>query len=286
MSNFRVLRRLAQSELKVGFRSRNSLALKGLCSLLWLGFAAILALLLPGRAVAESVVLRGDFWMPVNGYPGDQKPGYAIELVREVFRRKGISLDYQITPWARSIRLARDGAIDGIVGASRGDAPDFVFPGERVGTTGYKFYVLPENPWAFQGIDSLSDKTLGVVSDYSYGATLDAYIQRWKDDPKRVQGVGGDSPLQQNIGKLQRGRVNVIVCNPETFRYELESIGIAAEKFREAGGVPETEDVHIAFSPAGEKGSRYAKILTDGIRELRGNGELAAIYQRYGMTPP
>ena len=48
----------------------------------------------PGAA-ADTISIRGDMWCPVNCDPKAERPGYMIEIAREVFEPKGHKIDYQ-----------------------------------------------------------------------------------------------------------------------------------------------------------------------------------------------
>lgn len=48
-----------------------------------------------GAVQADVVTLRADQWCPYNCVPGSDRPGYMIEIAREVFGRAGHQIDYQ-----------------------------------------------------------------------------------------------------------------------------------------------------------------------------------------------
>lgn len=100
------------------------------CFLLCLGTSFFL----PAQAIElpRSIVLVADEWAPYNMVPQGEQEGYIVDVVREVFATSGISVDYQIVPWARAVQDTRKGAYDGVIGASIADAPGFVFPTEML----------------------------------------------------------------------------------------------------------------------------------------------------------
>ena len=58
---------------------------------------------------------------------------------------------------------------------------------------------------------------------------------------------------------------------------------VGAERVREAVCVDELM-LYIAFSPQLPKAKEYARILSEGMNELRASGELQAILSQYGLT--
>src|SRR5688572_12634344 len=95
-----------------------------------------LTVLLAGASArADTVALRADEWCPYNCAPESDRPGYAVEIAREVFAAAGRTLDYDILTCTRSVEDARTGRYAGVIGALVEDASGFVFPAEPVGAT-------------------------------------------------------------------------------------------------------------------------------------------------------
>ncbi len=241
-------------------------------------------ILISSTALAETITLRADSWYPYNGDPKSDKPGFMIEIARTIFAEAGYTIDYQLMPWARSIKEAESGRIDGIVGASHGDAPGFVFPDLPLGTTRYEFYTLPTSNWHYSDLKSLDSVKIGCIADYSYGETFDAYRKANQDNPSRIVLTSGDSALEQAIKMLKLKRVDAVVESPDVFSWQIKQMGLMPEEFRTGGTLPESDQIFIAFSPLHEASKRYARLLSEGIARLRASGELAKILARYGVN--
>ena len=80
-----------------------------------------------GWARAETLVIAGDIWCPVNCQPGTERPGIFVELAREIFAESGIEVQYQALNWARTLQQVRRGQLNAAIGAGVEDAPDFLF---------------------------------------------------------------------------------------------------------------------------------------------------------------
>ena len=95
----------------------------------------VLSLILtrPGFASDANVLrIRADSWMPFNGDPASEKPGYVVEVLREIFGPLGIKVDYQIMPWASALKAAEAGEIDGVIGANKKEAVNLVTGTESI----------------------------------------------------------------------------------------------------------------------------------------------------------
>lgn len=233
------------------------------------------------HAPADEIVLGADSWPPFNGDPGSRTPGYMIEVAQKVFKAKGHTLVYKTLPWARAIKEARENAITGIVGASKGDAQDFIFPENDMGRLESHFYVRKDDPWQYTGIDSLKQRRLGLILDYDYGTAAMEFINANRDSGL-IDMVGGNDPLKNNILKLKAERVDVVIEVKPVFDHKAAEMGVA-DLFRSAGSDGELDPVYIAFSPKNPKSREYAGILSHGIERLRQSGELAQILAKYGQ---
>lgn len=236
-------------------------------------------------SAGDKVSLRADAWFPYNGDPASDKPGYTIEIAKAVFEKAGLTLDYQTKGWTwdRSIAEARKGSIDGIIGAAKEDAPDFVFPEECIGIQVQTFFVKKGNAWRFKGIESLKAVKLGVISGYAYGDDVDAYIKANLDKPA-VQVLQDDNALELNVKKLGAGRIDVIIEDGAVFHAKIAELKMS-DQFEVAGDTASPKPAYITFSPAKKATSeKYAKLLSDGIKAMRASGELKKILDKYQIS--
>lgn len=228
----------------------------------------------------ETIALRADLWCPYNCDPDSDTPGYIIEIAHQIFEKAGHSIDYQVLNWARAIEETRQGNLDGIVGAYKHDAPDFIFPENAQGQAVDMFYTTGNSSWRYTNPDSLAGTTIGIIKDYSYGGKLDTYI---KKNSNQFVVLHGSDVFSRNIQMLLLGRTTALIANKfvmdRHFSVEQNLIGRIVE-----AGVATVENVYIAFSPGNPRSKIYARILSDGIETLRTSGELKKILKKYNLT--
>jgi polar amino acid transport system substrate-binding protein len=246
------------------------------------GLVIVLWSIVACQVYADTITLVADEWCPYNCAPESDAPGYMIEIARRVFEPKGHTLDYQILPWARAVQDSRAGKYTAIVGAYKGDAPDFIFPANELGQINQSFFVTTESSWNYTGIESLANIAIGVIKDYAYGDELDAYIGEHGSDPHKVQVVAGIEALTTNIQKLLKGRIVAVLENENVLLYKVSQMGVQ-DKIRSAGIAVPPEKAYIAFSPAIPQAQEYATILSEGVAQLRQTGELSKILEKYGL---
>lgn len=228
---------------------------------------------------ADTITIRADAWYPMNGEPGAEKPGYMIELARAVFNPAGHTVDYALMPWERAVKSVRSGEFDCVVGAYKEDAPDFVFPEEHWGLDETHLWVTPDSDWKYDGVESLQGKTVGLIGGYAYGEEFDAFFE---ENPKQAQYLKANNALEQNIKKVMGGRIDTTAESPSVMRAKLKDMGLEG-KLVSAGRLGEPTPMYIACSPANKSSQTYVDLVDKGTRELRAEGKLESILDRYGL---
>ena len=188
----------------------------------------------------------------------------------------------QSVPWARAKDEARAGKFNGMIGAVKGDAPDFIFPETGLIELSNVFFIKNGHSWKFNSIPSLESVSLGVIRGYSYTDEVDSYIEKNKANQKRIQLASGDNAINTIVNKLVAGRVDVILDDRLVVLSAAGRLNVTKE-IAEAG-VAKSEPGYIAFSPSNPKSKDYASILSAGFKELESSGKLTEILARYGIT--
>lgn len=246
-----------------------------------LGSLVVFGLSVSQPAAADSAItLRADEWCPYNCVPGAERPGYMIEIVREVFEARGHPVDYQALNWMRSIEDTRRGRYTAIVGAVPEEAPDFIF-GPPLGASTDGFAVRTDSDFDFAGAGSFDGLRLGAIAGYEYTDEVSAYIERHAQDRSRVQLTAGDDALEQNLRKLSTDRVDVVVDDANVLRLAIKELGLEDEL--EVVGHDTPDPVYVAFSPAHDRAHEFAQMLGEGVEQLRASGRLEEILDRYGL---
>jgi len=246
-------------------------------------------ILMPATAFPDTILLKSDIWCPYNCAPDSKRPGYTIEIAKKILEKAGHNLKYEVTPWSRSLKLAKEGHITAIVGVTRNEAPELIFPEQEFGISTIHFFKRKGFPWKFAGPESFEAVKVGVMADYEYGAGLDEYFKK-NSHTQKVQIIRAENPLVLNIRKLLRGRIDVIPEDKSVFIETAKSIGVL-KKIEDAGidpinskeGLDESK-LYMAFSPKNPKSKEYAKLITVGIEQMRLSGELDKILTKYGLT--
>lgn len=249
---------------------------------------SLLILLTPASYAGEILSLRADSWCPFNCNPKSAQAGYMVDIVREIFKKKGITIDYQLKNWDDSKKEALEGAVQGVVGASRGDG-DFAFPKQALGKYQNFIFFLPAKSTAnskstlkFDTLEDLEGKKIGIVKDYAYGTEADQLIAK---KPELFIKVSGDEPLVTLIQMLEDGKIAGLYECPQVFMYKIKVLKKNYGVFRRGMSFDKkSDDLYVAFSKKNPNSKKYVTILDQGISDLRQSGKLMRILDNYALT--
>ena len=237
----------------------------------------------------ETLTIVADEWCPYNCGEKDAKPGYMVEIVRAAFKKANIDVVYKVIPWADAIKRTRAGEFDALFGCAHGDAPDFVFPDILQGISLSQFWVRKDSKWTYDGTASLNGMRLGIVQDYSYGKVMDAFLKKPESERKvtLVTSTGGDA-TKQNVEALINGKLDAILEDRNVIQYYFASRNLPMP-LKYAGNAIDMDHiadtfVYVAFGPNKPKAREYSDILSNGLKEMRRNGELKDILARYSVS--
>lgn len=245
----------------------------------WIG---VLLLLMTVSAQSQEVIYMGsDEWLPYVGT--QEKRGYMIEVADAIFKKRGFKIQITSYPWPRTLQMVRKGSLNAAPGMQKNQAPDFVIPDEPLGIDDAAFFVHQSDPWKFNNIESLNDKLLGIIKDYTYEKEIDAYISDNFADNRRIHVAHGDDPYEQMVKLLQAKRVDLIVANPNVFNYKLSMMGLNSSDYKMIPIPNSVNYVYIGFSPALKQSNEYSSILSTGIAEMRKSGQLGKLLIKYNV---
>lgn len=244
-------------------------------------FMIFTSLMYSADTSAETIVMKADKWCPFNcesTASAKSVNGFMVDVAKIIFERKGHNVVYQVDTWSNSIKSVREGKATALLATTKADAPDFIYPEKSMGSNKECFYVKTTDPWEFINIESLKKRKLGTVEAYAYSGELTAYLMENADAV--IKATGAD-PLEVNLANIRLNKIDTIVENPFVFNYHTEK-----KKTRDLyadAGCTRGDDLYIGFSPRNPRSKEFARILTEGILELRKDGTLDKIINKYSL---
>ncbi|MCS6243158.1 MAG: ABC transporter substrate-binding protein [Opitutus sp.] len=242
--------------------------------------ALLLGLSSPLRA--DIIEVRADNWMPYNGDPAAERPGYVVELLRAAFPND--TINYKTCPWAQACAELAEGKIDAILGAGPSDSPGAILPELTIGAMRNIFYVKKGTAWRFKGIESLKSIRLAAASGYAYDndGPLDTYLKQ--GTAPAVQFGTGDAPLESTIGNLRNGAVDAAVEDASVMLWTLKQLRVPTGEIHSAGALAkEGSPLHVAFTAKKPVSTARAEQLTATVRKMRESGALTQLLALYDL---
>jgi len=251
-----------------------------------LRFSVLFAFILASAPLAaeQEIIIGADIWCPYNCAPENKdKPGFMVELAQIIFARHGIKVRYEVMPWSRAkIQVSLNkiqGLIAGTPSNTQDQQPPLIFSQQEQARMQNSFFTLKGSRWQYQGVASLANINLGVIQGYDYGPLIQLHV----NTSKRVHIITGNDPLERLIQMMKWGRIDAILEDESVFKYQAQRLGF--NRYRVAGkdGTPvESNNLYIALSP-NDLSLEYARMLSQGMNDLRHSGELDVILARYGL---
>ena len=240
-------------------------------------------LFFPFNSIADTIIIVGDSWCPYN-CTSQENPGVLIKLAETIFEKNGHIIEYSIVPWKRAKQGIINGSYDGIVGMTKNEMTEklYVFPAQEMAESRFCFYAANDSQWQYTGVPSLKNVRLGVINGYGYDAESSPFGKYLRNNinTNRVQAVSGDHPLMQLINMVLLDRLSVLVADSMVMDYTLIQMDYQS-KLKKVGCLEKVDNIHIAFSAKNPHSNQYAKILSDGIKELKKTGEYDRIVDSY-----
>jgi polar amino acid transport system substrate-binding protein len=242
--------------------------------------------LTPSALQAETLRFATIDYCPFTCSPAKEKgkEGFMTDILREALEPAGYTLEITTLPYVRAVKSVQDGAYDGIVVVGKDYAPDLIYPDQPTVSQRTVFLVNAGTKWEYTGVDSLPQVRVGIVRGYHYvDDDLIAYLAREQQNETLVHVMHGDNTTGRGLQLLLSKRVTTFLEGEYSAIYELEKLGIR-DQVVIAGHTRKAFEDYTGFSPHNPDAARYARILSDSLKELNRTGRIHEILLRYGIT--
>jgi polar amino acid transport system substrate-binding protein len=248
-------------------------------------FYAFLAVWLTSAVLtARTIDLVADAYMPYTGDSAKGETGLMIDVAKAIWKKKGHTVRYESKGWKEALTAAQQGMFTAVVGASRDDAPEFIFPKVEQARAQGAFYGLASSDWKYGGPGSLAKIKLAIISDYKYNPEIAAHIRDNRTNRDRIRSIeSAPDILQRFVQLLEKEQVDAFVEDRFVVQYFLKTLD-RADRFMELGQLKASTPLYIAISPRDLDAAALTLELEEGMAELRSSGELAKILEKYGVT--
>lgn len=96
--------------------------------------------------------------------------GVSVEIITEAFKSQGHDVDFKIMPWTRALNEVKGGRVDVLVATwFTNERTSYLNYSEPYLENSLKFIKRKGDGFEYNGMDSLSGKTVGIIRNYGYG---------------------------------------------------------------------------------------------------------------------
>ncbi len=226
-------------------------------------------------AASKTIKLATLDWEPYIGR--DLKDnGYVAEIVREAFRRKGYTVKIKFLPWARVLKMAKDGKVDGYFpeyySAEREN--EFLFSNEFPGGP-LGFFKRKDSDISYNKLTDLKPYRIGVVRGYVNTKEFDA-ADYLKKEPALDD--------LTNIKKLLAGRIDLLVADKFVGLDLLErNLSNHVGDIEFVQPALELKPLYVCFPRTLSASQMYNKVFNAGLKEIKEDGTLDKILTKHGF---
>lgn len=237
----------------------------------------VLILLLPFSLLStEPLQIVTDIWAPYIYRDDGSAAGFDFEVMDAVLQRMGIEYELKILPWKRCIYLIENREADAILDISMNDnrLENMIFPEESISSSESVLFYRKGASYRFTGLNDLDNLIIGTILGYEYNREF-LEAENFKKEPV--------TSLEQNIGKLLLGRIDMFLSNRSVGLFTIMNRG----KSSEITYLPEPVSGglnYLAFSKK-ESNEKLAKAFSEELRRFKSTAEYRTILARYGQNP-
>lgn len=204
--------------------------------------------------------------------------GLAVDVVAEVFRREGYTVEIKMLPWTRALQMVQDGDADGIFCAfySEERAKYLHYLEEPLAYEAQFVYTLKDSPVKFDGtIESLKPYRIGMLQDYFFGAEFE---NAKKSGELRVEEV---TDLPTDIQKLLEGRIDAMVDHHLSTLYYLKKMGVQDRIIEQEAPLRAPEGLYLCFSKERKIDPELIRNIDEELVKMKADGSYQEIISRY-----
>lgn len=238
--------------------------------------------LMPTCGLAQEPVLRVAFhehppWSVLD--EKGQPSGIDIEFLRLFAKRLGVSLEFHMLPFSRSLKMAELGEIDVMVGVLKRPERErdlfFIEPAYK-NYSDKAFFVLKGNEHLIRSHADLTTLSLGTILGVKYYPELD------RDMRIRKYPVG---QVELNFKMLQAGRIDAFVMTEAAGEYWVNRLGLTRQVVKAEYVYRKRQDVHMILSKRSVFAYRVDE-FTQLMKEFVKASVFADIKQRFYKGVP
>ena len=203
-------------------------------------------------------------------HPVGELRGFDVEVIEEAFQREGITAVFEFYPWARALKMTKDGeatAVFSCIDTQKRRA--FLIVSEPISFSTRVFLVRKDYKGPpLTSFDDLSELKVGAVKGYISSVSLT------KHGIKHYVSINDTAALK----KLADGRIDVFNTTLELIKYLSVNLGMK-DSFK--WFVHFKRNYHLAFSKKWPDVEKLVSRFNKGLKSIKEDGTYDRIHNKY-----
>jgi len=157
---------------------------------------------------AKTLNVCYDQWAPMTIFPskGSFARGVVIDMLAQIYTSNGYNIKYYEVPLERGLVMVAEGLCDMLPEYlySENLEKDFEFANEATFTYTTAFVVRQDDPWRYNGIESIKGRRIATGPGWDY-SSMSVDYQNYIDDPKNsnfVEEIAGYDDVVDRIFRM------------------------------------------------------------------------------------
>jgi polar amino acid transport system substrate-binding protein len=228
--------------------------------------------------------------MTIFSSEGSSARGVVIDMLEQIYTAEGYELEYYEVPLARGLDMVAEGLCDMLPEYlySKNSEKNFVYATEPTFAYTSAFVVRRDDPWRYNGIQSINGKRIATGPGWDY-SSMSVDYQNYIDDPKNSSFVeviaGYDDVVDRVFHMIRENRVDLYVDNELVLQYVLNRLNLNDDLKIVRPGLEKKLVEFPIFSkkiPA-TKRQELIRIWNEGRLSLKGTKE-NMLLKKYNVT--
>lgn len=185
---------------------------------------------------AEVLKVCYDKWPPMTIFPTEESSnrGVVIDMLDTIYRAKGYTLEYYEVPLARGLTMVANGFCDMLPEYVVLDNSEkgFVYATEKTFAYATSFVIRRDDPWRYDGIQSISGKRIATGLGWNY-SSMSVDYQNYIDNPSNsnlIEVIAGyDDVVERIFRMIKANRVDLYADNDFVLQYVLNRLNLNDE---------------------------------------------------------
>jgi polar amino acid transport system substrate-binding protein len=240
---------------------------------------------------AETIKICYDNWAPMTIFPSESAPdrGFVIDILENIYTKKGYELEYYEVPLARGLNMVTEGICDMLPEFlfSKHSEQNFEYANEKTYSYTTAFVVRRDSQWQYSGIESIQGKRLATGPGWDY-SSMSVDYQNHIDDPKNedfVEVIAGENDVVERIFRMIiDNRIDLYADNEMVLQHTLNTLNLTNELKIVHPGLEKKLIERPIFSKnmPNKRRAKLIKVWDEGRVAIRGNME-QSILKKYNV---